>query len=500
MNYGKQYAWHTAITATSTVATGVLFYVLRIVFYNNLTAEEYGLFFSVYAFSTIIQPILSFGFDPGLVPLIAQYREENDLSAIKNVVVGSVVVQLSVAGCCALFALAIVPLVGRLAPAQPDLGFLVSIMVVHALAVVLFKSGQQFFLGMQAMTWRSAADVVRAILCMAGAVLLVGGNLGVKGAALAYLLAVIGTIAIQAVVIAVSFPEVARASFHWRGDLVSDAFRGGKYLSVAFGGFAVFSSLDTTVITIVRGNLLDVAAYQIAIPTVMIIYSLMAAGGLTFLPMARTLWVRGERELLADGISRIYEAAFAVIVLVGVLMAAFSDVLMRFLFGENILNAPEAFNILAVSGVFYFLSYLNLHILAGIGRARAAAVVIAVALGLDLALDPPLIYFFGIRGAALATFIGYFTATVLSYRAIRAELPVVIPWRTIGAACTLAGIAWYLCHLFRATHVFTEYGVFSAAFISGLLLIASTLVLEVSGCARLHELARVVLPKGRFGK
>lgn len=507
MGYGRQYAWHTAVTVASTVITGALFYILRIVLYDNrLTPEEYGLYYSVYAFAMMVQPIVSFGFDPGLVPHITQFREENDPTGIKNVALGSMLVQLAFAACCGLLALVAIPGLRHYFPAHPELGILVLIFALHAAGVVVFKVGQQFFLGMQALVWRNVADIVRAVVCVSVALLLAGKAIdreaslmsGVRGAALAYLFAAGGAISVQALGFAISFPGVLRARFHWRPELVKRAFSGGKYLSLAFGGIAVFSSLDTVMITIVRGDLLEVAAFQIALPTAMIIYSLLTAAGLSFMPMARTLWVRDERELLADGISRIYEAACATVIVGGVLMAAFSDVLMRFLFGKEIMNAPEAFNVLAIAGVFYFLAYLNLHILAGIGRARAAAIVVVAALALDLVLDPPLIYFLGIQGAALASFVGYLAATILGFRAIRAELPVTMPWKTIGAASVLACICWYICHLFRSTSVFTEDGIVPAACAGAVLLALSTLALEVTGCTRLRELARVVLPKSKL--
>lgn len=505
MSYGRQYAWHTAVTVATTVLTGVLFYALRIVLFDNrLTIEEYGLFYSVYSFAMVIQPLFSFGFDPGLVPHITQFREEGNPAAIKNVVAGAVVVQLTFAASCAILAIAATPFIAHWFPSQPDLGFLIGLLAVHALGVVLFKAGQQFFLGMQALVWRNATDVVRAVVCVSVAFLLVGKDAareegilaGVKGVGLAYLLAAFGAVVTQVSGLGISFPSVARARFQWRGDLVRHAFDGGWYLSLAFGGIAVFSSLDTIMITLVRGDLLEVAAFQIALPTAMIIYSLLTAAGLTFMPMARTLWLRGEREVLADGINHIYEAAFALIIITGVLMAAFSDVLMHLLFGADIMNAPEAFNVLAIAGVFFFIAYLNLHILAGIGQARAAAVVIIIALVLDLVLDIPLIYFFGIRGAALASFVGYLVAAILSYRSIRVELPVAVPLKTAGVASLLAAVAWILCHFFRATNVFTTHGVISASAVSGALIVAVALVLEVTGCARLRELAQIILPKG----
>ena len=90
MNYARQFAQHAALTVVTTVVAGVLFYVLRIVLYKNLSQEDYGLFYVVLSFVTIIQTLVTFGFDPGLVPFVTQFREEKNPDAIKSVAIGSV--------------------------------------------------------------------------------------------------------------------------------------------------------------------------------------------------------------------------------------------------------------------------------------------------------------------------------------------------------------------------------------------------------------------------
>ncbi len=495
MGYGRQYALHTAITVTTTVATGALFYILRIVFYGHLTPEQYGLYFSLYAFAMLAQPLLSFGFDPGLVPYVTQFREERNSAALRAMALSCLAPQLLLTIVLALAVIALAPVVAEPVFGSPHATIIMYILIVHAALLVLVKSGQQILLGMQALGWRNGVDFVRAAVCLGAGFVLVRHSFGVEGAALAYLLAATGALVTQFVAVAVSFPNLWRGQPEWRPDLVTQVFRSGKYLSIAFGGVMVFSSLDTTLITLIRGNLREVAAYQIALPTVTIIYSLMTAAGLSFLPMARTLWFREERELLADGIGRIYEAAFVLMLPAGVLMAAFSDILMKVLFGPDILNAPEAFNLLAVGGVFYFVSYLNLHILAGIGQARGAAVAVGLALALDLLLDPALIHFFGIRGAAIASCIGYLTASSLGYYIIRKQLPVKAPVRAAVASALMCPCLWWIGQWVRTTSYFAQSPQLAALATGIGLFAAGIAILEAFGCAHMRQLASVLLPR-----
>ncbi|MCC6488450.1 MAG: polysaccharide biosynthesis C-terminal domain-containing protein [Candidatus Hydrogenedentes bacterium] len=498
MGYGRQYAFHTAVTVATTVLTGALFYVLRIAFYQYLTPEQYGLFYAAYSFAMAIQPVLSFGFDPGLVPYITQFREEKKPEAIRDLALTALVPQC-------VFALALGLAVAMLAgPASRALfsdtagaGLLV-ILAVHAFLAVLFKSGQQILLAVQSLVWRNVADLVRAVACLAFGYLFVSRGLGVNGVGWAYTAAAAAAVLLQTLAIAVSHRSILRGRPQWSWHLTSRAFGSGKYLSLAFGGIVVFSSLDTMFITVVRGDMREVAAYQIALPTAMIIYSLITAAGLSFMPMARTLWVRNERALLADGLGRIYEAACVLILPAGVLMAAFSDVLITTLFGSDILNAPEAFNLLAVAGVFYFVSYLNLHVLAGIGQAKAAASIIGVALAVDLLLDPVLIYFFGIQGAAGASLIGYCIASLLGMYAVAWKLPIRWPVKALFTSAAGSAVLWCACSWVKDTALFGEWPRLTALGTAFSLFFALVLVLELIGAARMRHLIAMMLP-GRRG-
>ncbi len=119
-----------------------------------------------------------------------------------------------------------------------------------------------------------------------------------------------------------------------------------------------------------------------------------------------------------------------------------------FLFGANILNAGDAFDVLAVGGIAFFLAYVNLHILAGIESPRAAGVSVIGGLVLDIVLSVPLTYWFGIRGTAIAGVCGYGLVLGLSYVAMRDALRIAFPVRaalgSLGVG-VLVGLAAFYC-------------------------------------------------------
>lgn len=498
MRYGTQYFYHTAFTVAAALLNGVLFYVLRVVLYHNLAFEDYGLFYAVLSFSLVVHPLLSVGFDPGTIPYVTRFRERRDHEGIKDVVLGSLVPQ-------AVLGIGLMAVVMVLAEtiALKCFGTVRAASLLRTLAVFTclllpFKAGQALLLGLQRIPARNLADLTRVAVTLAAAAALLHLGYGVEAAALAYTISVGAGLLVVLVAVGALYPALIRARFRWRPSLVAEVFRSGKFLTLAFGGVLVFSHMDTMMLTLVLGDYRAVAAYQVAIPTMMILYALLFAGSANFMPMVTTMWHRGEKDLLADGVGRIYEAAVVLILPATVLMACYSDLLMETLFRRDILNAPEAFNILAVGSVLLFTCHLNLHILAGIDRARSAGMAIAWALCANVILNLVLIRFLGIRGAALATVLSHAAATSLSFASIRKELLIRARLGSVVATLLICSCAALACAWLRHTAVFHAYPRLIALGSGAALYSMALAALELAGCSRLRELGRIIVRGGRL--
>ncbi len=492
MNYGRQYALQTLIALSSAVATGVLFYILRIILYRDLPPEQYALFYAALAVSAIVYPALSFGFEPGIVPHITRLREQNDLIGVKSLVIGALAPQALLA--CILLVVACAgakPLSALLFPWAPEAmaQSVVRLVAAYTAFVVLLKTASSLLLGLQSIASRSLAEVAYAAVCLLGSVIFIRHGAGAGGPAFAYVLAVLAGSAVAIGCVLALHPALARAPFRLDLPLVANVFRSGKYLTIAFGGAAVFSSLDTAMLSLLRNNPREVADYQIAAPTIMIFYGLLMAGMRNTMPMAALLWHRGESQLLARSASRAFDAA-AVFLLPGATLAAcFSDVLMAALFRRPVYEAPAAFNILAMGSAFYCTCWFSLQLLAGIGHTMGAARAVLWGIAANAALNLALIPLAGVRGAATATILSHAATTALALMAIRRELPAVMRphvWLATSMLCiplAFTGVA------IRCSTWFLEAPILTACMAAPMLYIAAILILEALGLARLRELS-----------
>jgi O-antigen/teichoic acid export membrane protein len=494
VGYGRQYAANTVTTLVAAIIMGVLFYVLRIVLFQSLSIEAYGLFYAVFAFGVTIQAFVTFGFDPGITPIVTRMNERGDFAEIKQLAVAVLLRQLAIASVVAIFCIVFAdPLTRRIFDDSSAVELVVPIMCYMGL-IVVFKTGHAILLGLHAVQARNLVDVVRVSVALATAVWFLREGWGIQAAAWAYAASAAAAIAAQVVAMIIQARPVIRAPFAWRPDLARDVFRSGKYLSIAFVSLMLFSQMDTLMLTLLKEDFARiVGTYQVAVPTIMIGYSLLAAIAVSFMPMVTTLDIRGERRLLADGLDRMYSAAFAVFLPASIAAAGFGDVLIAMLFRRDTYDAAAAFAILSSGCIFYFICYLNLQVLAGLGLVRRAGAIIAGALAVNLVLNIVLIPAFGIRGAGLATVASFALGAASTGMAIakhfqhRFHIHGMVT-STIAAVVIALAVQWI-----REWNVFSEHPYWIAPIAGGVLWLGAVAILEFAGFVRLRELAKTIL-------
>ena len=493
MGYGREYFRHTVATTISAVGVGALFYLLRILLYHHLTPEEYGLFYGVMAAGALAGPLLTFGFDPGIVPHITRLRERDDPSGISRLVLTCLLPQAALGAL--LVAAVFIGAEPIAAWRLPGGAWVLRIVALHALVFVIYRAALAILLGMQFIAARAFSEFAYTLGCLIIALVLLRRGFGVNAPAIAYLGAAgIGTLTALAFGVLLR-PGLLRIAGPLRFEEAAEVFRSGKHLSIALGGFLVFSQVDTVMLMLLDDDLNAVAAYQLAVPTLMIPYGLAIAGARSFIPMATTLWTRNEKERLADGIARLYEVIAVVLLPATLVMACFSDILIATLFRRDIMDAPAAFSILASGGAFYFCGYFNLQVLAGIGRTRGAARAVAMALAANLFLNAFLIPWLGLCGAAYATVISYAAASALTLREIHRDLEVPLRSGAILAAALACIPMALIGYGVRRTMLFLEYPL-AVSIVAGLaMLLGCFFTLESTGASRLRLLAKSILAR-----
>ena len=69
-------------------------YLVRFILARNLTVEEYGLFYSVFAFLGLFGMFRTFGFDKALIKLIPEFKHHKKYTEIKSSIIYASIIQL----------------------------------------------------------------------------------------------------------------------------------------------------------------------------------------------------------------------------------------------------------------------------------------------------------------------------------------------------------------------------------------------------------------------
>jgi len=235
-----------------------------------------------------------------------------------------------------------------------------------------------------------------------------------------------------------------------------------------------------------------VASYQIAAPTLMIVYSLLLALGNNLMPMVTTMTQRGEHGALARGLSMAYENVLLIVLPGLALMAAFGDIVMTTLFGRDVLDAHLAFAILSAGVVFTFISFLNLHALTGLGQTRAAAIAVLATLAGNFILNLVLISLFNLAGAACATVLTSVICAALTGRALRETLTTEISWWRFSVAVIVAVVLGGVGYACRGWVTSYEQPLIGAIAFSAVVYATTAGALEYAGVSGIRRLSAIM--------
>lgn len=430
-NYTRTYAMYTAWSLATTLLSGVLFYVVRIVLFQRLSTETYAEFYSGMAFALLLHPFLSLGFDPGLAPHLARWREEGAWGKARGVLIAAASMQFLLA--MALWAMLwmaaewIAPRV--IAGADPHF---LRVMGGYVLAVLLYKIAITSLLGFSNIAAKNIVEMVRVVFCAGAMVIVVHEGARAHVPAFVYIGAT-GFAALFGLVALFTMNASLRAADgRWYVSNALNVIRTGLFATIAFGGVLVFSQLDTVMLTMLRPrDAVAVAAYQVAVPTFMILQSVLLALANNFIPVTAALDQRGDHERLGRAIGRAYEGGWAIVLPAAALMIPMAGNLVALLFRREVAQATGALQLLGIAAVFVFIAYFNLHALTGLGRTRAAAMGITVALVANVLLNFVLIPRWSLYGAAGATVVSYMVAAMLTAWSLRSSTVFRVRLRSV---------------------------------------------------------------------
>ena len=132
----------------------------------------------------------------------------------------------------------------------------------------------------------------------------------------------------------------------------------------------------------------------------------------------------------ADSAARVYEKAvrvsFLISIIVSIILVVVAKYLIIILYGNAYIEASIVVYFYIIGVVFQIITALNIKFFASRGKPLKNAIIYLLSFSLSIPFYFWFIPMYGLKGAAIASSIGYFSAFIFSLYQLRREYPVII--------------------------------------------------------------------------
>lgn len=399
----KKFLQGSIISVIGTVLLAVINYLVRRTMSNNMTIEQFGLFYSMWNLCSMFIALTEFGTKSAGTILMTGYlasgRKNHANSIFSLVMIFNIAAGLL--------------MVITLAAASPWLMthffkcgneiipfmiFLVYMLVASIEATI--RSGltalQEFF-------YFNVINVSRSLLLLLGLVFLLPVY-EIDGAVVCYTFSAMVAAVFSYWLLGRRIKFIPRLGMSKR--MVGNVFRLCSWMTISGAGISVIFSADSLCLTWL-GSLDGVGLYNVALPLMQLGMSLIVMP-MVFIPIASELWKLKKIDEVRHYCRIINGGLLLFLPVVAVVGYYSAPMVITIAFGKQFVAASTALVWLWIGMVFYASAQFNMSALDTGGMQRSSALIVLAAVVLNLILNIIFIPFYGIDGAAAATAMAYF--------------------------------------------------------------------------------------------
>ena len=437
----------------------ILGYVLRIALFRSLSVTDFGLFYAVFAFISLIAFVQDLGFSAVLSKFIPEFLVKKQFWKIKSSIVFLLIEQF-VIGLIAfvpliIFSDQIAALFFKNMTASPLIFWLA---LTNIITFGIFLS---IFQGFKRMGRFSIAQVLQnTVVVIYIGVIISTGMMGVVEVSVGYfigaLVCMITFFIFLGTIKTTGFKGFLKEKMVWNNKLYKMLTVFALSIFVGNLAGAITNYTDTLTLTYFRSPE-EVGFYQVALPTSQIPFVLSISLIAILFPIISELWAKKEGILLSKGLMLILKFLLIVAVPLAMIFIAFPDSVILLLFGGRSLPAVLSLQILSIGVIFLISSNVFSSTLIAIGKPFLnTKIVIFVAL-FNLFFNLLLVPIYGLLGASLTTASSFMLLFLLTIYFTKKNVRFIIPFIDIGKILSggillflvinyLKGIMYYQIH------------------------------------------------------
>jgi len=463
MKAAKKFAFDVGWVFAGSMVVLLLHFLQKPIMARYLGPDGLGLFSMVTMIAGIIALIAGLGINGAVVKYVAEYKDDKKKL---NAVFSSASITVAIFGVVASIVLFVFS--DKLAGIfdMPSLSYLLKIYAFVLPFSLMYGVILGFLTGLREMKYYSLFNTLNGIMIFLFIVTFLFLGLGVVGAVIGDMLALIVVLIIAGV--------IARKFVHFT---ITDYRKSTKRLT-SFGSQLMFGNTiniinyqaDTLLIAYFL-TVTDVGYYAVAVSLSRFFWRIPQSIQMVAYPATSEYWVKGEIRSLNKMINKSMKYSACFLLTVGLGVWFFAKEIIVALFGQSFISSVFPFQILVIGTVIFGIFKSIGSILPGIGRPDLSFKIHAVGATVNVVLNVSLIPRFGIEGAAVATITSFMTIIALSIYSIvkLTEININVKWYASVFTITLLAMAVF--------SVFSE--LINLYFLGSLILSIYTVVLFV---------------------
>jgi O-antigen/teichoic acid export membrane protein len=421
---------------------GLFTYLFRRMLALGLEVDQYGLFFAMIAFFSLLMFFVDFGLEPAVTKAIIELRHEKKEKDITRLTWSVLGVQLFFS----LVIFFVIFLFSDLIALEyfhvSAAGHYIRVMSLWFLSpLTIFIA--YILLGFERTTWYTGLDFFRMLFLILITTIVFffdQGNGTIYGPLIAYAVINFVLFILYLPYMYSIFPLLFKEFFssvvdiiHLRIPLlkIRSVFGYGLVMALTSFGWVIITQTDSLVLTYFS-SLENVGLYNVALPIALLLLLCMRPFAIVFYPLVTSLATKNKTVELRSIIEDAFHYILLFLLPFVLPLLLFPEALITFLFSDAYALAASALVILGVGTLFYAFSMFNNVVLNGLGKAKYMAILSSIVAVLNLVLNILLIPQYGIIGAAFATSSSYILLFVSSTIALKMHVGFRFPFRSWG--------------------------------------------------------------------
>ena len=494
MTYTKLAVKGAATILVISLIAAFLGYVVRVILARNLTIEDFGLFYAIFAFLSLIGLFKSLGFDKALAKFIPELLSKKDNDGIKSSIMYVTIIQLITNTIIIVLVYIFSDFLAASYFNSENASGILKLMAIAFFIDSFMQVIKTAFQGFKKMVYFAGIDLIRMLLIIAVILLGLNRGYGILSPVYAYIIVPILLLMIFGFILTrKAFPDFFKSRFFVDKKLLKNISHYSIFILATTIGGTILGYTDIVMLTYFSG-LTAVALYSVALPTSRILIYFPRAIAGVLLPVTSELWAKKKFGMIREGMESLYKYSIIIIVPLVFMMFSFSDLIIKVFFPLGYVEASLTLKILSIGMIFATLTGISVNFFAGIGKPQISSLIIYTSALFNLVANFILIPIFGIVGAAITTTLSHFIAMVMGLiktrKFITFKIPIAIWAKTLFSGILFIIIIWLLKEII-SINALAEASIVLA--ISGAAYIGFLFVFRIINAKEMRDLLRRIV-------